>query len=120
MTDLPDIIARLEKATGPDRELDAAIADWLGIAVDNDVGAFLPYFTRSIDDALGLVPQGFDAQVIWSGASAPAHCRGGAVVSQPTKNWSKKDRGEICATSHHKPTPALALCIAALKARSPA
>ena len=113
MTDLKDIIESLEKATGGSPELDEAI--FHAVYGDDPIASPWRRFSSSVDAALTLVPEGFDAQVIWRGASAPAHCRGGAVVSQPTKSWSKKDRGEICATSHHKATPALALCIAALK-----
>lgn len=53
-----DIIARLESASGPDRELDFAIAETLGALPRNrfgdDIGVCRPV-TASLDAAIGLV-----------------------------------------------------------------
>lgn len=63
MTDLADIIARLEKSTGPDRMLDHAIE--LERTRDNlNYGTFpAPSYTSSLDSALKLVPEGRDWDV---------------------------------------------------------
>lgn len=70
---LDDLIAKLEAATGPSRELDSAIAAALGVdgwtaeewdaviadpEIENPEIGSAPRFTRSIDAALTLVPEG--------------------------------------------------------------
>ena len=108
---MKDLIERLEKATGPDREIDARIAyavkpalvrmgsleEWLQTEA---AGRVLNY-TWSIDDAIMLVPNGLH----WS-----LNDRSEARVGGPAGGYMLKG-GE------HK-TPAVALCIAALKART--
>lgn len=141
---LADLISRLEAATGPDRELDARIVlalnirpDWAKtdpaeliamreplVAPDTwtvSVGycgpslVFLPY-TASIDAALTLVPEGWFWRVgrtsiyqAWAFISSthPDH-------GEPGRNEFAWKREEWEPPSH----PALALCIAALKARA--
>jgi hypothetical protein len=121
-----DLIARLEAATGPDRELDAAIAEYAGvipegyeIAVEHGKPQRYwwhhederqPYwvpsaYTASIDAALTLVPEGWAISLTVGdqGAFAELHPR----------VWS--GLRDILAGA---PTPALAICLAALKARS--
>lgn len=138
-----DLIARLEAATEGRRDLDAAVA--LAIKYDSEdafgrklcdvierlgVGAFtdsgwetwrLPRWSSSIDAALTLVPEGCDwdvghirangfvsATVMWQ---APAGSRFHEFFDagpDTTVWWAEKGKG---------PTPALALCIAALRAR---
>lgn len=133
------LIERLEKATGSDRELDARIElsrrkllfgaaavagaaiggavpeGWIGGIGDQPIKA--PAYTADLGAALTLVPKGFDALIYVNEASAPMGSHGGAVVRQPCDSGSKKDRGEICVSVHNKATPAIALCIAALRAR---
>lgn len=118
------LIARLEAATGPDRELDEAIVKALYpeaivnlYCVDDDEPIVfpaeplvrnkrdLPRFTASIDAALMLVPEGHDVHVnLYFGRNG----EGAAVVSKLK---------QINLPRTFAPTPALALCIAALKAR---
>lgn len=119
------LIERLETATGPDRGLDAEIAVASGWARNHDgvayrlhpyiVGAFIddanagcmhtcPRFSASIDAALTLVPEGWD----W-GIGAMAG-KGFALLAKP--NSTKPG-----VTVTNIATPALAICIAALKAR---
>lgn len=123
-----ELIARLEAATGPDRELDSRIwADvnsqplyqydspeygtvrayeggWIDPRLNPNVSMISPRYTASIDDALMLVPYNMD----WEIKTAPDRRSVIArVVSMETTY-----RAESA-------TPALALCIAALKARTP-
>jgi hypothetical protein len=50
-----ELIERLEKATGPDRDLDYDIANHISLDADTDA----PPYTGSIDAALTLLPPGF-------------------------------------------------------------
>jgi len=123
---MKDLIERLEKATGPDRELDADIHAavyggvpsqraphaWMrsygpafvfhdkeyGIATDKDSHA--RHYTASLDAALSLVPDGKDWHV--------EMCDGCALAAVG-------ERIDIAFEPHK--FPAIALCIAALKAR---
>lgn len=121
-----DLIERLEKATGPDRDVDVAI--WAALFADprkyrrasdegprysdwesNHSGKWEPFYpilnaapyTASIDAAMMLVPEGStwevgfsDNRVFWAGIDEHPSYRGA--------------------------TAAIALCIAALKARETA
>lgn len=112
-----DLIDRLEKATGPDRELDEAIAcasdpgsHCAIYCIGDDSPVWfrtkggkidLPYFTASLDAAMTLVPDGrhwFVGSVI----------DGSGFVSHLDQQ-GKSSKATI---------PAIALCIAALKART--
>lgn len=60
MTTLPELIKRLEESTGPSKELDAEIFVLVsGAAAYGVTGVRMgaPGYTRSIDDALTLVPE---------------------------------------------------------------
>jgi hypothetical protein len=113
-----DLIARLEAATEGSRELDIAVGRAAGEEVDlerdqhgrplfrlaRDAWGILPHYTTSLDAALTLVPEG---HLHWY-----------------VGRWPIGYRAEICRhhqTPPHIPmigaTPALALCIAALRAR---
>jgi len=97
------LIERLEAATGPDRELDAAI--WRATVPEAKHwpdNAAMP-FTASIDAALTLVPEGWSYTVAW------LHRNSRACVAMFHAKLEEQ-RAEA-------PTPALAICIAALKAR---
>lgn len=85
---MKDLIERLEAATGPDQELDHAIGMAVGFGGD---------FTSSIDAALTLVPEGYG----WN-------------LQGNTNSFYAVVRGYKNKVS---PTPAIALCIAALRAR---
>lgn len=130
------LVARLEKATGPDRELDreilfatfpkerTAIFDgvkhistttaangdfwFLSLADRHDV----PDYTASIDAALTLVPAGMGAAF----DTRPHTNQDRSDV--PAVAWVSEYRDEPCIPSIAA-TPALALCIAALKALTP-
>lgn len=101
---MADLIERLEKATEPEWELDAAIArlddirEAFGDCADDEV----PPYTSSIDAALTLVPEGCKWLVQDLGIGFEA-------CTYPRK-------GVPCAAKGA--APAIALCIAALKARS--
>jgi hypothetical protein len=120
--ELVDLIARLEKATRPDRVLDADIwesvgrapvgqgfyrgsSEWdrhlwfapnLSVPIESP-----PSYTSSIDAALTLVPEGWE----WA-----LHAEGGLY---------RVEMGDpmIGLEGEHETAPAIALCIAALKAR---
>ena len=65
-----ELIERLEKATGPDRELDALI--WYAVVerpaagekIDRDMVNRWPTYTASIDAALTLVPEGMRRRTV--------------------------------------------------------
>lgn len=118
---LPHLIEELEKATGPDRMLDKEIGEYLGWKVfaagvataggdphwvcNTPMGrGALPAFTSSIDAALTLVPEGYGFYLRgdYSGA--------GAGLSFP-------DAYNVTPGHVEAATPAIALCIAALRAR---
>ena len=141
---LASLIARLEKATGANRELDCRIhalvldthpgggrycvvgqptyydeprhffspdpeMDWIGYDLLN----VSPHYTSSIDAAMTLVPGGFAIRdwMIWPGQPCQltlleTHLKNGERWhGSPDRRWPAKAA-----------TPAIALCIAALKA----
>lgn len=122
------LIERLEQCNGADRELDARIwaeldgrdvvcsATWHGALFGRNrkpphdecfiwqpgrAWELVPWFTSSIDAALTLVPVGMEWQV---------HSGCGAQVNDVSIRPVRKNYADGA-------TPALALCIAALKAR---
>lgn len=119
MTDqLADLIARLEKATGPDAGLDLMIAEAVGLkpsfgATGSVGGGWLPY-TTSIDAALTLVPE----ECVWAlnFASMATIMRvgpNGVIDGEIIGQWPS-DQNE----AEQPVKPAIALCIASLKARA--
>jgi hypothetical protein len=106
-----ELIERLEKATGADDKLNRDIASACGITWSSDEdGNFGGYniaprrinFTGSIDAALTLVPEGWDATI-------------------NTFCWVElHDRAMKHESIHyrHAKQPIIALCIAALKVRT--
>lgn len=110
-----DLIARLEKATGPDRVLDAA----MGCAVHipgTPYPRIVEGFTASIDAALTLVPEGFaiEGLMIWTGHSAHLSVLGTHL--ERGEYWHSSADGRWKAEAATTP---LAVCIAALKSRQP-
>ena len=113
------LIARLEAATGPDRELDHAIASELGSEADfertadgallTDGRGMTKQFTASIDAALTLVPTNHHLVELCSVREARWYA---SVAEKYTRTGTGPER------VGHAPTPAIALCIAALKARA--
>lgn len=115
-----DLIARLEKATGPDRELNKAIPAALGYVWNGAApgwrwehanGTLLQDadFTGSIDAALTLVPEGWWATIECKGKYFHAGLEyvGPGEIDGPEDVWAR-----------NRPSPAIALCIAVLKART--
>jgi hypothetical protein len=118
---MKDLIERLGKAEGPDRELDGDIFAAAGgaaweeayrlaqepcgcphdVAVRDAKSRYSPRYTASLDAALSLVPEGW----IWDVAST------GCAWTMPegALGWHVSISGPR--------SPALALCIVALKAR---
>lgn len=116
-----ELVARLEKATGPDRELDHQVLIACGWMVDSDergeihhyidpkgalwAPSYLPEPTQSIDAALSLVPEGYQ-KTLWLGADNSAHVE------------LKTPAHKLGPVAGHEHSIAIALCIAALRARS--
>lgn len=128
---MKDLIERLEKATGPDRQVDLAIlnairgdGEWVFhdihkmTVICNKYGNHAPgnpicsleRFTGSFDDARTLVPEGF-YWLVGEGRTRETEPLGGAQVFRPTYLV------EPIAEAEHE-SAIIALCIAALKARS--
>lgn len=127
---LSEIIARVEAATGPDRELDAEIGRALGLDVraefaeEPDLGDWfigqprecgswmeqdaLPDYTASLDAALTLVPKRY-------GRDLPIHMQrttsfGCCAVVWHDPEFNRSERGDAG-------TMPLAVCAASLRAR---
>ena len=97
-----DLIEQLEKLTGPNYAMDQGIADIIGLTH----GLRIPPYTASIDAALTLVPAG---NISWQVADSP----GG-----PTATLFDGESEITGYPSAGCSTPAIALCIAACKARN--
>ena len=139
---LSALLANLEAATGPSRELDAKIARAVGwrerdgmlhrewISPAHRV-AELPFFTKSLDAAMTLVPEGdWSGEIMWRFGDAK---NGGFVeLNLANPEWlkpdcdpSQQDAHAACVNSYedqepdqHAPRPlALALVIASIRAR---
>jgi hypothetical protein len=137
---MEDLIARLQAATGPDRELDAAIEAMVdgpevraagGDIIANEAGicrwqeppphgsgtgqwrAARLRYTALVDAALTLVPDGTG----WTLSGGVMEICTAGIKAPPTGDpdgwWVLKGTG-----SSPKRQPALALCIAALRARA--
>jgi hypothetical protein len=118
---LRDLIARAEASAGPDREIDAEIAQVLGWGgvhmspLDTSICAgrpgngraweHVPAYTASLDAALTLVPAGF-----WWETCAPY----GDPAKQARASMFNASRQAGSARANTSP---LALCAAALRAR---
>lgn len=122
---IAEVIARLERATEGSRELDYAIWDALyppkiggGEDLPRDFGfvrgqpltdCYAPEYTCSLDAAVSLVPEGW----FWR-CGRTSHNAGWAYVS---KCFDPLPHEEAAFFRPTDTTPALALCIAALRAR---
>ncbi len=115
--DVDALIAALKSAPAGSRELDIAIhksLGWVAAPVGwwNEDGTTygyreVPQYSRSLDAALTLVPEGWFTDV----ACEDHNGRGWS--------WGLTARHGGCIGSEWRPTAALALTIAALKARQP-
>jgi hypothetical protein len=121
---MQELIERLSKATGPDHAIDIEIARMRGVTVmmQNDDGngshedTYWEY-TKSIDDALTLVPEGWGWQV---SNRAPVPHTGRAFIhnnERPFVGLAASPNPLRRTEEHTAATPAIALCIAALKAQ---
>lgn len=123
MSEIAELIERLEKATGPDGSLDLDIRFYLdgvrsvgGYWAENiatgervRVDYTSPNYTASIDAALTLVPEGH----YWHAA------HGKTRDDEPLGGASIIESGTLATISEGEaPTAAIALCIAALRARA--
>lgn len=114
MVDLLELAARVEGASGADRELDLAI--WAAIdprapeviAAGRKPLEWLHCYTSSLDAAMTLVPEGMQ----WSFDS---HYKMAGV----SRYWDDPQHGPTCEEyAGEAATPALALTAAALRARA--
>jgi hypothetical protein len=114
-----ELIVALEKAERPSRKLDAEVAlvvGWKVVVGDTWMGPHgeiaVPEYTTSIDAALTLVPEG------WRWAVGDKDDRTDVPWAQVFR--TDLETGELVMFAEddcYPATPALALCIAALKAR---
>jgi hypothetical protein len=104
MTDLTSLISRLEQASEGSEELDVAITRAIFGYGDEQPLWYTASYTRSIDAALALVPEGMGWGIKREGSLIVAWCDGDIAPA-----------GNIAV--RHGATPALALCRTALKAR---
>lgn len=128
-----DLIARLEAATSPSRELDRLIHNARGdrIAIsaeelveDDRLDAFFMRYTDSLDAAMTLVPEGMSVDV----HIGPRGLGNDATVYQPVKSIDDQGRRVTTFVPHEAKavresvmywTPAsVQVCIAALRARA--
>lgn len=101
MSILSELIERVEKADGEDRDLNGDIAVMMGLYARRPVVAVPPSYTASIDAALTLLPDGYDwiiGDVNGQYGGTPYACVGDT-------------------TQHFAATTVLALTAACLKAR---
>lgn len=127
---IDELIARLEAATGPNRKLDSEICRAAGweVRADKKFGGDyyqprknytwqdVPAYTASIDAALTLVPEGWSVQSLsqsldltwWDCTLERVCCEDGLFLGSGVE-----------VTADARPSLPLALCIAALKARTP-
>jgi hypothetical protein len=106
---LQDLIDRLEKTTEPDHDLDERIERWLHKLSGALGRILLPYglqpYTSSLDKAITLVPKDHT----WGLGTRDQKAWG--VAGQKWPFWAECGNVDVCGV-----TPAIALCLAALKA----
>lgn len=106
MTDYQDLISRLEKAKGPNYALDKEIWDLVVEPFPESYRLKPPAYTASLDAAVGLVPEKAKK---WS-VSGGLDGKWGATVDLGFSHG-------LVGADFKGHTPAIALCIACLKAR---
>ena len=115
---MSDLIARLEALAGPDRDVDEAIACLIADPHPKHgkpIGMInARHYTVSVDAALTLVPEGWAWFVEWIGAP---FLEGRARLWIPAQRTQKLKIENITCDAKN---PAIALCVAALKARQAA
>lgn len=128
MTPLEELAVRVERAEGPDRELDRDIK--LAVCAGNDwsrasaeaAKVWALRYTASLDAAMTLVPEGAH---IGMGADATGPLKGWAWVrAKIDDTWEEfsspqRKQGSIGYVEPYPASMALALTAACLRARSP-
>lgn len=110
---MESVIAKLGIATGPSREIDHEIAQIIGLVTpQNTVTVWPPEFSASIDAALTLVPSDMTQWVASNRALFPHAGRGYIHNGELHMSGNYQGFEAIAAT------PAIALCIVALRARA--
>jgi hypothetical protein len=124
--DIAALADRVEAATGPDRELDALIAVFVGVDhgsktewADSETGSYIVYdevaprYTASLDAAMTLVPEGMSIKMaLHPGENFADVYSLGPIYETATG----LDRKVLVTFEGHAAIPALALCAAALRA----
>ena len=111
MTDTQALIAKLEAATEGSRELDTEIAEYIGKRWDNEDGFPREYrFSRSLDAAVSLIPK----EWVWGLLPVAGSIRWICYVREWLGEWPHL----VSKADSWASTPALAICIAAIKAGS--
>lgn len=111
MTDLSSLIERLEKATGPDSELDADIAIALNVIPSREWWSF-NYIKSSI---LGRYTASTDAAILLAERVLPYESiLMGMRQTEKTIPWARI--GNLSPSDNTAPTLALALVLATLRA----
>lgn len=108
---ISNLITRLEGMTGPDRNADAMIHHAINDGVGTGCWSDAPHYTSSLDAAMSLVPEGMSA-------CATKYADGSGAAE--TWRYVTERFPEIYGGSHQNVgarTPAIALCIASLRAR---
>lgn len=123
---IEELIAKLESATGPDRDLDFEIAYAIDWRVSDDLNFRqyadtykklarkdnYPAYTESIDCALTLVPEG------WTVANIGQRDSGAWWAELRRGSQTSYDKVELSGIGINDKLPlAIAICIASLKAR---
>ena len=121
MSDLSSLIARLEKATGPDTELDVDIAIALGVIPSREwwstnyvKAGILGRYTASVDAAAGLLQNKLPGW-FWRCGSTPLFPCGWAFISRTDAN-NALPGDEFSSADGKAATPAIALVLATLRA----
>lgn len=140
MTSLSALIARLEKATEGSRELDGHLWQLLwpktghgelaeqfarrfsnrrkGIGIDHYAATWAPHFTSDIGAATRLSPEGWEWLVCSRNGGGFANVTKNLVCIVEQSGDAMIDRSTGESFPEDAATPALALCIAALRARA--
>ena len=108
---MQELIERLEKAEGPSIDIDWHIYRFL-TPKDEQSWVRPPAYTSSIDDALTLLPAGCVLETLSQGTDEPSTWR---VILWHLKQLIGKNPQTRHRAKHR--TPAIAICIAALRAR---
>lgn len=111
-----DLIARLEAATKPDATLDVEILDAI---LPRDYERIAPAYTTSIDAALMLVPEHIEFWTISFSRNKTGrqYCHVTLEQSADSLGRDMQDDEPTEIEAINAATPAIALCIAALRAR---